>query len=29
VTLLAYRYEIGPWIELVGHGHYEIEPERM
>jgi hypothetical protein len=21
----AYRYEIGPWIEMMGMGHYEIE----
>ena len=25
VVLLAYRHEIGPWIELAGGGHYEIE----
>lgn len=25
VVLMAYRHEIGPWIELAGGGHYEIE----
>ncbi len=25
VQLLAMRHDVGPWIELVGGGHYEIE----
>lgn len=25
VVMLATRYDIGPWIELAGGGHYEIE----
>jgi hypothetical protein len=26
--MLLFRYEVGPWIELGGGGHYEIEPNR-
>jgi len=25
ITMFLYRYEIGPWVEMVGGGHYEIE----
>jgi hypothetical protein len=25
IVLLAYREVLGPWIELAGGGHYEIE----
>lgn len=25
IMFFAYRHEIGPWIELMGGGHYEIE----
>lgn len=25
IILLAYRHAVGPWIELAGGGHYEIE----
>jgi hypothetical protein len=25
ITLFAYREEHGPWVELMGGGHYEIE----
>lgn len=27
IVMLAQRFEIGPWIELAGGGHYEIEAE--
>lgn len=29
IVLLAYREEVGPWIELAGQGHYEIEEEKQ
>jgi hypothetical protein len=25
ITFLAFREKVGPWIELLGMGHYEIE----
>jgi hypothetical protein len=25
IVLMAYREEVGPWTELAGGGHYEIE----
>ena len=25
IILIASRYEFGPWIEMAGGGHYEIE----
>jgi len=25
VTLIAMRYGVGPWVEIYGGGHYEIE----
>lgn len=25
VTFFAFRYDIGPWIELFNNGHYEID----
>lgn len=28
IMLVAYREEVGPWIELFGGGHYEIEEVR-
>jgi hypothetical protein len=27
IVLLAYRLEVGPWIEVKNQGHYEIEVE--
>jgi hypothetical protein len=26
-VLMAVRYDVGPWTEVFGHGHYEIERE--
>lgn len=28
IAMLLMRESVGPWIELVGGGHYEIEEER-
>jgi hypothetical protein len=28
VMFFASRFDVGPWIEMVGSGHYEIEIER-
>ena len=27
ILFFAYRYEPGPWIEVIGQGHYDIEEE--
>jgi len=28
IAMLLHRQEIGPWIEIVNHGHYEIEESK-
>jgi len=28
IAVLLYREKIGPWIEIVNHGHYEIEESK-
>ena len=28
IAVLLHREKIGPWIELVHHGHYEIEESK-
>ena len=28
IAMLLYREKLGPWIEVVHHGHYEIEESK-
>lgn len=28
IAMLLYREKVGPWIEVVHHGHYEIEESK-
>lgn len=28
IAMLLHRQRIGPWIEIVNHGHYEIEESK-